>query len=162
MTILIAIFITLVIDRVWALRIVAEQTGVEHTIGTLKSALGLEVVARVIQDKGLSELAELDGSNPIALLEQPPGNYLGELDAPDPAGVKGNRWYFDRSRKLLIYRVAYSDYLKSPLSGPARIRFMVRVDYRRDNSGDRSLSPQAGRIRGIDLVPVERYQWVEE
>ncbi len=159
MAALVLVFITIAIDRIWELRMAAERAGVEHTIGTLKSALGLEVVTRIMRG-GLERLADLDGSNPIELLKQPPDNYIGELDTPDPTRLEGYSWYFDREQKLLIYRVANGEILQSPLSGPARIRFAVRFDYR-DRNGDGAFSPQEDTVRGINLVPAEEFRWKE-
>lgn len=155
---LLSVFIVIVIDRVLTLRIAAERNGVEHLVGTLRSALGLEVVVRLTKGKGLEDLQYLDGVNPVLLLDWPPVNYLGELDRPDPAEVPGYSWYFDTARKLLVYRVEHGEYLESALPGPARIRFAVRFDFD-DRNGDGVFNPGEETVRGVSLVPAEPYRW---
>ena len=67
------------IDRLFAIRNAAERAAVKQVVGTIKSALGIEVARLALAGK-LSAVAKLDKTNPLALLSQTPANYLGEKE----------------------------------------------------------------------------------
>lgn len=156
-TILILIFIVMVINRVWPLRIAAERVSMEHMLGTLNSALGIEMVARASHG-GLAHMADLEGSNPMNLLDEPPANYIGELQTPEPENIDGYSWYFDRTRKILVYRVANDDYFETELPGPARARFQLRLHYRDSNNNQR-YDPGIDTLAALRLEALESYHW---
>ena len=94
------IVITLVIaavpDRLVALmplRGSAEAAHVATTVGTLRSALGMHVAERIVTDS-LDAVAELDGGNPMQLLEQPPASYIGEVETSG-ADIPPGSWFFE-------------------------------------------------------------------
>lgn len=161
--ILIMVFIRVVMQQLWALRVVAERTHVTWTVGAMQSAIGIEIARRALQG-GMTTIAELEGSNPYQLLlgadgrtsyqSQPnslvahllyQGNYLGELVDPDLESMQGGSWYFDPAQRTLVYRVSQQEAFVTPLEGPARIRFYLRA------GGEGST--------GVGLNSLEPYQW---
>lgn len=155
---LIAVLWFVAIDRLLRLRIDAERVAMLQVLGGLRSALGLEVAERVVR-RGLASLVELQGANPMALLAETPHNYLGELDAPDPASVPPGSWYYDRRGRVLVYRVRHPGAFEGgPAEGPPRARFRVEVVWR-DRDGDGRLDPGVDGIGGVRLAPVEPYRW---
>lgn len=148
------------LDKMWALQATAERATMEYNIGTLRSALALQFVARIVRkdEEGIRQLA---GSNPMMLLNQIPGNYLGELDGVDPATLEQGNWYFDRRQKILIYLVKHSYFFHSTLTGPPRVRWSVQLDFavpKPDSGPERPLN----QLEGISLLPLEKYVWREE
>ncbi len=155
---LILIFIWIAAEKIWELRVAAERTGVASTIGTLRSALGMQVAGRAVK-QGIPAVIALEGSNPMDLLRVPPPNYIGELANVDPASVGGGRWYFDLDKRVLIYRVQFEEGFSSSLTGPARIRLAIRVAYD-DTDGNGRFDPGRDQLRNVSLHLLEPYRWV--
>lgn len=155
---LVLVFILLASERILQLRQTAEQVGVEHTIGTLRSALGSQMAATVVQ-QGMAGLLALDGSNPMELLEQLPVNYLGARDqAPEPHPP--GSWYFDRAQQELIYRARYPARLYiSDAPQSEQIRLRLRVYYAA------ATDTEEGPVQSVQRVviePVHPYVWLGE
>lgn len=148
------------LDKMWMLQTTAERATMEYNVGALRSALALQFVNRIVRkdEEGIRLLA---GSNPMTMLNQVPGNYLGELEGVDPTTLEGGNWYFDRRQKVLVYLVRNSHFFRSTLTGPPRVRWSVELDFAApDRSGG---SGEAGeQLQGISLLPLERYVWREE
>lgn len=140
------------IDRLLEYRVDAERAMVQTVVGNLRSGLGLEVAKRVARDE-IRSINNLQNSNPIALLAQPPENYIGEItneSQVDKTGV----WYFDTRTSALVYRIRFSDYFRTPLPGPARVRYRIELVHMNDTSGE-----ETTHVAGLNLVPLENYQW---
>lgn len=153
--ILLLFWITLI--RVWELRHVAEQTHVETIIGSLRSAIGIEVSRRILR-QGMDAVAAMENSNPIQYLAHPPPNYLGELEQPVPEELNGYQWYFDRREKALVYRINHTEHFSTSLPGVARIRLAIKLDYTDANNNGRFDNP-TDHLKGIRLVPLEPFHW---
>ena len=157
LVILIAIFIYIAATRIWELRLVAEKTGMEHTIGAIQSALGT-TLATIVVKEGVEGIIKLDGSNPMRLLEPTASNYLGELKEPDPTRIAGPAWYFDLSQKLLVYRPMAEEHFVTELDGPPRARFRLHLSYA-DTNGNGRYDPGLDHLSGLQLTPLEPYRW---
>lgn len=157
LVILILVFIWVSTQKIWELRAAAERAGVVSVVGVLRSALGIATAEKVMRE-GLQAITVLDGSNPMHLLHRPPVNYLGELEAPDPAAVDGHQWYFDTADGTLVYRVKFDDAFGSAVPGPARIRFRIRLGYI-DHNRNQRFDPDADTVQTLDLVALEPYHW---
>ncbi|MDH5396410.1 MAG: prepilin-type N-terminal cleavage/methylation domain-containing protein [Gammaproteobacteria bacterium] len=144
------------IDRIWALRIAAEQAAVSQIVGSIRSALGLEV-ARLALAGDISAVAKLDKTNPVPLLAQAPNNYLGEKDN-DHGMTETGAWYYDKQLQMLVYNVIYSENLVSPLSGVPRIRYQLKLVFNDQNKNNR-FDIHHDSIGGLDLFPVESFKW---
>lgn len=144
------------IDRIFALRIAAEQAAVKHVVGTIKSALGLEV-ARLALEGNMNAVAKLDRTNPIALLSQAPNNYLGEKDDSHHI-IEPGVWYFDNKQKALIYNVTYKENFKTTLNGVPRIRHRIKLVYN-DRNNNKRYDIRYDSIGGLDLLPIEKFSW---
>ncbi len=158
LVILIAIFITVAMQSVWKLRVVAERTHVAWMVGAMQSAIGIEAAVRAVKG-GLTAIARLDQSNPFDLLDHQKSSlmgslsYLGEIDSPDPATVAPGSWYFDSRTRELIYRVRMDEQFVSNLGEPARIRFALRGRY--TQIGGRK------NLAGIGLIELDEYSWID-
>ncbi|GAB4303420.1 MAG: hypothetical protein Kow0096_25490 [Thiohalomonadaceae bacterium] len=156
-TLLILIFIVIATHRIWELRIVAEQTHVSHTVGALQSAIGIQVVERVLRD-GLDSVAAMEHADPMEYLDPPPVNYQ-RLDGPvPPEQLAPRRWYYEPQQGVLIYRVAHGDYLETELPGPPRLRFQLQLRYE-DRNGNGRYDAGSEYLSGVNLVALEPYGW---
>lgn len=158
---LILIFVVVAILRIWELRIAAERNGVEHLVGTLKSALGIELVQTIVKQKKFGELARYHQSNPMRYLNSAtlPSNYLGEFDTA-PEGPMPGTWYFSREDSALTYRVRFTDYLKnSHPSDPELLQYQVRLNFI-DGNQNGKYDPESEVANGIDIVSLHHYSWI--
>ncbi len=155
--ILVGILYIIAIDKLLEMRVDAERVALENAVGTLKSALSIEVAAHIARDD-IKGLYALEGSNPMRRLSEKPKNYLGELAGPDPATIEGGEWYFDTRDATLVYRVKYADHFRTTLLGPPRARFAVRLDYD-DVNGNRVFDKDTEQIHGVRLDALESYAW---
>lgn len=153
--ILIALLMTLAIDRMIGLQAVAERVAMDQVLGGLRSALTLQLAQRIAQGR-TGEIPALARANPVHWLVRPPGNYAGAFPHPDPARIQGGRWYFNTSRRWLVYRIAHAADFHTPLPGPPRVRFKVSLLHA-DNPSD---DAPGGDVVGIRLAPLEPFHWV--
>ena len=144
------------IDRIFALRIAAEQASVKQVVGIIKSALGLEVAQLALEGK-MSSVAKLNKTNPIELLAQKPNNYIGEKTDSDHI-IEPGVWYFDKKQKALIYNVRYSETFITSLKGLPRIRHHIKLVYNDRNKNNR-FDARYDSIAGLDLFPIEKFSW---
>ncbi len=82
----------------------AERANFLAVTTEIQTAINLEMMLGVKSGR-ISELATLEGANPMDLLLEPPSNYLGVFDVVDLERFPRRVWYFDRSRSELVYRV---------------------------------------------------------
>lgn len=120
-TLVIVLFLT-AWNRLVPLRGDAEAAHVIGVVGNLESALGI-VASETVLHGGLESLAELADSNPMALLQQTPGNYLADRPGEIPPGA----WYFDRDSATLRYRVRFPQYLAGAPPAPAELGWRIHV-----------------------------------
>ncbi len=154
--IIISILGLFAIDRMLAIRIAAEQASVKQLVGTIKSALGLEV-ARLALAGNMTAVAKLDKTNPSRLLSQTPNNYLGEKEN-DNHIIEPGVWYFNKKQKTLIYNVIYNENFKTTLKGLPRIRYQIKLVYN-DRNRNKRFDIRYDSIAGLDLLPLEKFSW---
>ncbi|MFP4611415.1 MAG: prepilin-type N-terminal cleavage/methylation domain-containing protein [Thiohalophilus sp.] len=153
---IISIMGLIAIDRLLNYRIDAERAMIQTVIGNIRSGLGMEIAERVAKDE-IGTINNLEHTNPMELLAQPPNNYIGEIDNESQVNKDGV-WYFDTTESALVYRVRFGDYFKTPLSGPPRVRHRIKLVYT-DNNRNNRFDPGIDHVSGLDLVPLEDYEW---
>ncbi|MFP3874583.1 MAG: prepilin-type N-terminal cleavage/methylation domain-containing protein [Thiohalophilus sp.] len=153
---IISIMGLIAIDRLLNYRIDAERAMIQTVIGNIRSGLGMEIAERVAKDE-IGTINNLEHTNPMELLAQPPNNYIGEIDNESEVNKDGV-WYFDTTESALVYRVRFGDYFKTPLSGPPRVRHRIKLVYT-DNNRNNRFDPGIDHVSGLDLVPLEDYEW---
>lgn len=143
------------LDRVSLYQEQAEKASMEQMVASLRSALRLQIVDRMLN--GRQGQAKLVDDNPMHWLIGSPANYLGERFGPVAGSVPGGHWYFDLRDKTLVYVVAGRHFVADS-AGRKEVRFQVRPVW--------SIKPQAGpdsadkqNIDSVILVLVEPYQW---
>lgn len=147
--ILVVVLYVVAVDRILPLRGDAEAAAAATVVGASRSALGMEVAARIIHD-GPASVGELDGVNPMRLLSEVPDNYLGEVDGVDPANLPPGNWYFDLESRELVYLVRFGQYFRTEMPGPPRLAFRTELVY---NERD--------RLAGVRLARVNAFVWTQ-
>lgn len=158
--ILVLTFIGTATIKIWELRIAAEKTGIEYTLGTLRSALGIQVVTAITR-QGVAALGHYEHTNPMQYLEVLPANYLGAFDGEPDKPVAG-AWYFDRKQAALVYHVRFAKYLVNDnYRHPELIHFQVQLAYQ-DANNNGKFDPVVDTPRALNLVPLDNYHWVSD
>ncbi|MEX0914478.1 MAG: type II secretion system protein [Wenzhouxiangellaceae bacterium] len=139
-TLVILLFLT-AWNRLMPLRGDAEAAHVVSVIGTLRSALGM-VASEQVMEGGLEALTELADTNPMALLQQTPDNYIGTRPGDIPPGS----WYFDDDSATLRYRVRFPQYLAAAPQDPVELAWRIHV------TGD-------DQPNGVHLAALDNPHW---
>jgi prepilin-type N-terminal cleavage/methylation domain-containing protein len=155
--VIISILMVLAIQRLLALQVDAERVVMESVVGAIRSGLGIKV-AESIARQNVAALPAYEDSNPMNLLAEVPGNYLGELDGVDPHTLEKGSWYFDLSSRMLVYLVDNTSYFTGGVDDPPRARFKIRLVYG-DLNGNGVYDSGVDSIEGLRLAVVEPYQW---
>ncbi len=99
----IGVIASVLLHRMLYLQEVAEMTAMELTVAHMRTGLRYKTADLLMRDK-VSGIASLADENPISWLETHPQNYLGEFDGAPDTDLRG-KWYFDRTRRELVYTV---------------------------------------------------------
>ncbi|HUQ51776.1 MAG TPA: hypothetical protein VM692_06110 [Gammaproteobacteria bacterium] len=151
----VAILLGLALDRLLPLVGRAQRAAFLDVQRELQSSLLLAAAERITSGEAAT-LPQLAAANPMALLLQPPANYLGEL--AEPADVPRASWYFDEQSGLLSYRVGRYTRFKAGEGPTDRIELRVAFAYQ-DRDGDGVFDAAGDRFDGLKLTPVHSYDW---
>ena len=148
---IIALCAALLFERLRFYQEAAEKAAMEYTVAVVKSALQLRVAALLLRGEG-GNIGSLARANPVEWLMEPPAGYQGEFRAPQP-DVPPRSWYFDATRKELVYVPDLDGHLERLADGSKRLRFRVRVDEPKEPDSERR------RMTGMRVEPVMPYTW---
>jgi hypothetical protein len=140
-----------VFDRTSEGEELGEKAVVEFTVRNVRSGLEMEMAERMLTGHE-GKIAEMAGSNPVRWLEKPPQGYLGEFSVT-PDKFPPSTWYFDKARKVLIYRPARTQNLTC--SQCEQEEGHILLSWRIERMGN----PMFGRGDRVKIVPVATYQW---
>lgn len=178
--ILLGIVVAVMLVHMLKIFAVAERSLLISTVINIETAIQYRAAGYVLRNDYMA-LDKLTGMNPLSMaMVEPdwftqasasppgivagmayiamPGNYLGEFMDTDPAVIKGGNWYFDQGKNTLVYRVNNAEYFFTDLSGPARVEFVVEIDYV-DKNADNRFNPRIDDYRSIRLQAVNDYEW---
>lgn len=155
--ILALIFVVIAAKRIYELRVAAEQVGVAHTVGALRTGLSHRVVELALRGE-TGAMVALAGENPLTFLKDPPRRYVTLEEPLPPEAMLPYHWYFEPTTRVLTYRVGHDDELITALPAPARIRFRVRLDYT-DSDRNGRFDPATDVVTHLDFTPLEAYAW---
>ena len=153
---IIALCAALLFERLRFYQEAAEKAAMEYTVAVVKSALQLRVAVMLLRGEG-KDIASLARANPVEWLMEPPPGYQGEFRAPQP-DVPRRSWYFDATRKELVYVPDLDGHLERLADGSKRLRFRVRVDEPKEPDSERKESERK-RTTGMRVEPVMPYTW---
>lgn len=141
------------LDRLWRYQEQAEKAAMEQLVGTLKSALSIQVAG--LLSKGQSEvIPQLTKENPISWLTEKPGNYLGEYFAPTAAQIPAGNWYFDLKDRELVYLPLRTEHFKAKQGARKWIRYKLDVVY-----NPVRVAGETPELGGIVLRLTTPYTW---
>lgn len=152
---IISVLAVVALDRYWQLLVDVERTSMQHDLGVMRSAMGMQVAEHYLTGN-MDGLQLLVNSNPMDFLAEKPKNYLGVLSHREAGAIVDGNWYFDSDLKALIYLVINDQYFVSELK-PARARFKIYPVYSEKKQGSVSKAYQSG----LSLRPMEPYRWLK-
>jgi len=154
---IIAVLVTVAIDRLLQIRMEAERASVAPTVGALRAALGIEMARRVLRE-GVGSVAQLEGENPMLLLAQQPPNYRGEVEDIVNQDIGPGDWYFDKGTKTLKYLVQFTERFQSDSTEPNVAAYKVILRFQDINRNGRYDSA-TDAIQGLDIEPSGDFKW---
>jgi len=156
----VALMATLLLSRVLFYQEEAEKVAVEQMLGTLRSALHLQIANLLVNGKD-ADIAHLADQNPMDWLAEKPKNYVGEYYTPKPDVVAAGNWYFDLQTKNLVYLVSSDGHLHTAVGEGDKLRFRAKLVTSLSNvSASPRVDKSAGNsVEGVVLEPVISYKW---
>lgn len=142
---IVGVLSAILLERLLTYAEVAEKAAMEATIGNLHAALYTRLVEAAVRGDAKG-VAELEQRSPFLTTKALSRNYLGSLAEAPPAAEAEGKWYFDRSRRELVYRPNLDRYFRAPATREARYRVQV-------------LRADSGAYVGVALVPVFPILW---
>lgn len=156
---IIGVLMAVAVTKYLALVVDSERVAMESVLSSLRTATHMKMAEYIVENR-INDLPQLEDSNPMNQLSQKPNNYQGELDKPESGSVPGGNWYFDRTDRMLVYRVHNTDYFETALDGLARARFRVRMQFQ-DRDGNGVFNAASDKLEGVSVTPVEPYRWLK-
>jgi hypothetical protein len=130
----------------------AEKAAVEQMLGTLRSALHLQL-AQLVANGNTAGIGSFVGQNPMDWLGEKPKNYVGVYYSPEAGKIESGNWYFDMGSKSLVYLVTYADHLQTAAGQGKTLRFRAKLI-------TDTLGAVPGNVtQGVVLEPVAAYRW---
>ncbi len=157
--VIIGVLLVFAVNRLLPYLDEAERVAVLTVESQLKNTIVMEAAQRIVRGQSAT-IAELERSNPMALLLQAPDTYVGERRA-DAGGLPERRWYFDTISRRLVYK------LGEPRTPAMRERrwedpqFEVRVIYQ-DRDADGVFDAAKDELYGVRLLRLAGADWLAQ
>lgn len=139
----------------------AEHAAFDGVSGWLQAGLNMRL-SRAVVGQQLDPLADLEGANPMRLLEGvmvPPSNYLGELGGQAAQQAEPGNWYFDLQQRVLIYRFRYREAMEGfERAADQRIGLRLKFVKRPADNGtdEKTRVTPPGLSLVIDVAPYDK------
>ena len=143
----------IILDRVRYYQEFAEKTVMEMTVVNIRSGLRYRMAELALQSR-TGEFSRLVQENPVRWLVRPPQHYLGELVDPQASEIQPGSWYYDKSRRQLVYRINQGRYFEADEESKKFIRYQVIAI-----AGQARTGAVVAPVEWVALKLVEPYQW---
>ncbi len=145
----------ILLNRLHVYQEAAEKAAMQQTAAAIKSAVQMRVASYMIGGRD-SEIENLGAKNPIAWLQESPGNYVGEFFADAYARVPPGSWYFDLTRQELVYVLNLGNNFKPGPDGRKWVRFRVRIAYEDMPQADGATRKV---LSAVSFAPIQPFVW---
>ena len=149
---IIGIAAAVLLDRLLYYQEAAEKANMEYWGNVLKLGLQIRVGHLMAQNRVIDYL-EVARENPMTWLDVPAPGYRGEVVATANVHMPGGSWYYDRTRRELIYVAAQYRYLQLDADRRPNVHFRVKV-VRPDGMAARD-----DLVLGLQIAPAQPYRW---
>jgi type II secretory pathway pseudopilin PulG len=155
----IAVLVTVGLERLLRYQELAEQTSMYNMVGTLRSALHLRAAAYIATQQP-GQIAGLAKENPFDWLAERPYNFAGVRYNPNIGELEPGNWYYDGKSGFILYVPRSTRYFSPGKDGRKWARF--RVEYAEAPFGAGNSPNPLREIRALGVQPVERVNWFED
>jgi general secretion pathway protein G len=139
------------LERLHRYQELAERAGMEAMLRIVKTGLQIRLAELIVTNRQ-AEAASLEQEDPMQWLDARPPNYGGDYREPPEPG----KWYYDGSRRQLVYVVHRGSGLELDADGGTReLRFEARLLRDRIKAGGAVVEA----VTGIALRPIRPYRW---
>ena len=152
---IVAVMAGILLNRLRVYEEAAEKAVMQQTAAAIKSALQMRVAAYLIGGRD-NEIENLRQENPVGWLQEKPAGYAGEFFADAYARVPPGSWYFDLSRRELVYVINLGNHFTPGPDGRKWVRYRVRIEY--ENMPEKGAPPRKV-LSAAGFAPVEPYVW---
>jgi len=152
---IVAVMAGILLNRLRVYEEAAEKAAMQQTAAAIKSALQMRVASYMIGGRD-KEIENLRNENPVSWLQENPTGYAGEFYADAYARVRPGSWYFDHTRRELIYVVNLGDNFKPGPDARKWVRYRVRIEY--ENVPEKGALPRKV-LSAVSIAPVQPYVW---
>jgi len=158
--VIVGLLATALLSRIVFYQEQAEKTAMEQTLGTMRSALHLQISDLLVHGN-MADINRLVDQDPMSWLAEKPSNFAGEFYTPQPGIIGAGNWYFEMRTKNLIYLANNTEHLHTAPGESNRLRFKLKLVY---NASDASASENGTHsnpnvVAGVILVPAISYRW---
>lgn len=152
---IVSIMAGLLLNRLEVYKEAAEKAAMQQTAAAIKSALQMRVASYMISGRD-KEIENLRNENPVNWLQEGPADYAGEFYADAYARVRPGSWYFDLTRRELIYVINLGANFKPGPDGRKWVRYRVTIGYEElPVTG----APPRKVLSAVRFAPVQPYVW---
>ena len=152
---IVAVMAGILLNRLQVYEEAAEKAAMQQTAAAVKSALQMRVAAYMIGGRD-NEIENLRNENPVGWLQEKPQNYAGEFYADAYARVRPGSWYFDLSRRELIYVLNLGADFKPGPDGRKWVRYRVHIEY---EQMPQRQGPPRKVLTAVGFAAVQPYAW---
>ena len=152
---IVSILAGILLNRLEVYKEAAEKAAMQQTAAAIKSALQMRVASYMITGRD-KEIENLRNENPVSWLQEKPADYAGEFYADAYARVRPGSWYFDLSRRELVYVVNLGANFKPRADARKWVRYRVRIEYDTVPQKD---APSRKVLSAVTFAPVQAYVW---
>ena len=152
---IVAIMAGILLNRLRLYEEAAEKAAMQQTAAAINSALQMRVASYMISGRD-NEIENLRNENPVSWLQEKPADYSGEFYADAYARVRHGSWYFDLTRRELIYVINLGHNFKPGPDGRKWVRYRVRIGY--EEMPERE-GPPRKVLSAVSFAPVQPYFW---
>ena len=152
---IVALMAGILLNRMQLYEEAAEKAAMQQTAAAIKSALQMRVAAYMISGRD-NEIEHLRSENPVSWLQEAPVDYVGEFYADAYARVRPGSWYFDLTRRELVYVISLGNNFKPGTDGRKWVRYRVRIEY--EQVPEKGAPPRKV-LSAVSFVPVKAYVW---
>lgn len=159
MIIIISLLVYVALDRLLRLQVEAEKAAVEQVLGSLNSALALQIAEHIAQDR-IPQLKKFIATNPMDLLASTPPAYLDITATTDIQQLPAASWYFDSQEKVLVYKVQNRRYLFAENGDSTYLKFKLLPVFDDNNRNRRFDKPDT--LKGLFIHSLTKYRWLKQ
>lgn len=152
---IVAVLATILFNRLRLYEEAAEKAAMQQTAAAIKSALQMRVASYMITGRD-NEIEKLRNENPASWLQEKPADYAGEFYADAYSRVRPGSWYFDLTRRELIYVVNLGENFKPGPDARKWVRYRVKIGY---EDVPEAGGPPRKVLSAVTFVPVQPYVW---